>query len=141
MLWPKIILRKFCTFLFYLKSRKFKLKSPTIITSFFRMSFVDSILFKRSPNSFTSPFGGLYVRFRIMFFDFSFVISRHKDSMASQFIAKSCLVLQQNDSFTKDTHLLLCDIANTDKKNYSLIKYNLSSVIHVVIHTMFQKDK
>ena len=61
--------------------------------------------------------------------------------MASQFIAKSCLVLQQNDSFTKDTHLLLCDIANTDKKNYSLIKYNLSSVIHVVIHTMFQKDK
>ena len=52
-------------------------------------------------NSFTSPFGGLYVKFSIMFFNFSFVISRHSDSMASQFIDKSCLVLQQNDSFTK----------------------------------------
>ena len=88
MLWPNIILRKFCTFLFCSKSRMFILKSPSIIASFFRMSFVDSILFKCFSNSFTSPFGGLYVRFRIMFFDFSFVISRHNDSMASQFIDK-----------------------------------------------------
>ena len=44
MLWPNIILRKFCTFLFCSKSSRFILKSPAIITSFFRMSFVDSIL-------------------------------------------------------------------------------------------------
>ena len=52
------------------------------------MSFVDSILFKSFSNSFTSPFGGLYGKFRIMFLDFSFVISRHNDLKASQFIDK-----------------------------------------------------
>ena len=45
---------------------RFMLKSPAIIISFVRMSFVDSILFKCFPNSFTSPF----VKFRIMFFRF-----------------------------------------------------------------------
>ena len=63
------------------------------------MPFVNSILLKCFSNSFTSPFGGLYVKLRIMFFD-SF-ISRRNGSMASQLIEKSYLVLQQNDSFTK----------------------------------------
>ena len=45
---------------------RFMLKSPAIIISFVRMSFVDSILFKCFPNSLTSPF----VKFRIMFFRF-----------------------------------------------------------------------
>ena len=38
-----------------------------------------------------SPFGGLYAKFRIMFFDFPFVISKHNYSMALQFIDKFCL--------------------------------------------------
>ena len=79
------------------------------------MSFVNSILFSCFSNSFTPSFGCLYMKFRIIFLDFSVVISRRNDSRASQFIEKSCLVLQQNDYFTD---LLLCDIAYTDKKIY-----------------------
>ena len=63
-----------------------------------------------------SRFGGLNVKFRIMFFDFQFVISRHNDSMASKCIDKSGLVLQQNDSFTKGHAPPPLDIACTDKK-------------------------
>ena len=101
MLWPNIILTKFCSFLFCLKSKRFVLKLPAIITSFFKISFVDSILFKCFSNSFPSPFGGLYVELRIMFVKFSFVNSRQNYSMLSQFIDKSCLVLQQINSFPK----------------------------------------
>ena len=90
---PNMILAKSCAFLFCSKSRGFILKSPAIITSFFKMSSADRILFHCFSDSFPSPFGGLYVKFRIMFFNFSFVISRHNDSMASRFIDKSCLVL------------------------------------------------
>ena len=61
--------------------------------------------------------------------------------MASQFIDKSCLFLHKTILSQKDTHLLLCDIAYAEKKGYSLIKYNSTSVIPLVIHTMFQKDK
>ena len=62
--------------------------------------------------------------------------------MASQFIDKSCLFLQKKPILSKkDTHILLCDIAYAEKKSYSLIKYNLSSVIPLVIGTMVQKDK
>ena len=97
----KHILRKFCTFLFCSNSSRFILKSSAIITYFFRMSFVDSILFKCFSNSFSSPFRCLYVKLRVILFDFSFVISKHDYSTKSQFICKSCLVLQQNNSFTK----------------------------------------
>ena len=96
MLWPNIIiLTKICTFLFCSKSSRLILKLQTIITSFYKMPFVAGVLFKCFSNSFTPPFGSLYVKFRITFFDFSFVISRHKDSMASQFIDISSLVLQK----------------------------------------------
>ena len=101
-----IILTKFCAILFCSKSSRFILKSPFIITSFFGMSFVDSIWFKCFSNSFTSPLGGPYVKFRITFFNFLFVISRHNDSVVSQFVDKSCLVLQQNDYFRKRHHVL-----------------------------------
>ena len=55
--------------------------------------------------------------------------------MASKFFDKSCLVLQQNDFLPKrHTHFPLRDIACIDKNEYGLIKYNLSSVIALVIH-------
>ena len=88
-------------FLFCSKSSRFILNSSAIITFFFKMSSAESILFKCLSIFFPSPFGGLYVKIRIMFFDFLFVSSRHKDSIASQFIDKSSLVLQQKDSFTE----------------------------------------
>ena len=53
----------------------------------------------------------------LCFFDFLFFISKHRDSMASQLIDKSCLVLQSNDFSQKYTHLLLCDTAYAKKKN------------------------
>ena len=46
LLWSNIILPKFCTLLFCSKSSRFILKSSAIITCFFKMSFIDSILFK-----------------------------------------------------------------------------------------------
>ena len=58
MLWPKMILTKLWTFSYCLKSSRFILKSPAIITTFFKMSSADSILFERFSNSFPSPFGG-----------------------------------------------------------------------------------
>ena len=61
--------------------------------------------------------------------------------MTSQFIDKSCIVLQQNGSFTKrHTAPSLGYCQYIDKSNYSLIKYNLSSVISLLISTIFQKD-
>ena len=100
-----------------------------------RTSLVYSISFKRFSNSFTSTFGGLYVKLRIMFFDFWFVISRNNDSMTSQIIDRYCLVLQQNDSLTRCTPPPLRYCIWWEKK------VNLSSVIPLKIHTMFQKDK
>ena len=138
-LWPNMILTKFCTFLFCLKSSRFILKLSAIITSFFKMSFTHSILFKCFSNSLLSPCGDLYVKFRI-FFDSSFVISRQRlNSITIYWQILSSFATKR--FFHKEKHVLLCDIAYIDENNCSLIKYNSNSVISLEIYTSFQKDK
>ena len=117
MLCPNINLRKFCTFLFCLKSSRFILKSPAIITSFFRMSFL--IVFC------LSVFQVLW-RYQLVAYMSNLESNFHLLFLASQFIDKFCLVLQPNDFFSK-RHIP------------PPLKYNSSSVIPLAILTMFLK--
>ena len=110
MLWPNTILRKFCTFLFCSKSYRFMSKLPSIINSFLICHWL--LVFYLSV--FKILFCHQLVAYMLnleLFLNFSFVISRHNDSMGSQFIDRSCLVLQQSDSFVKrhtPIHLRYC---------------------------------
>ena len=107
---------KNCTFLFCSKSSRFILKSPAIITSFFRMSFVDSVYLSVFQISLRHHLVAYMSNLELRFLIFSFVISKHNNSVASQFIDKSCLILQENDSFTKNTHTSSSAILPTLRK-------------------------